>query len=311
MVIREGRFGPYVTDGETNASLRKGDSIEEITAARASELLADRRARGPATGEGPPNHGQEGAGQEGDEERPARASRERDRERGRGTSSPSRAARAPARRPSSGSWLTRWPSAATRSSSRTSRATRRSGPSFAQLLLDPATVSHRADRSAALRRRPGRARGPCRDAGARPRRRRHLTDRYIDSSIAYQGFGRGLDVEEVIRTSRWATGGLLPHLTLVLDLPAEEGLRRARGRSGRADRLEAEAIDFHERVRAGFLQLAKAEPARYAVIAATGAPDQVADAVRGGGLRPARHSAGGGVTASRPHRASRRGVGRA
>jgi dTMP kinase len=66
----------------------------------------------------------------------------------------------------------------------------------------------------------------------------------------------------------------------VLDLPAEDGLRRARGRSGRADRLEAEAIDFHERVRAGFLQLAKNDPARYAVIAATGAPDQVADAVR-------------------------------
>jgi dTMP kinase len=107
-----------------------------------------------------------------------------------------------------------------------------------------------------------------------------LCDRYIDSSIAYQGFARGLDIEEVTRTSRWATGGLLPQLTLVLDLPAEDGLRRARGRSGRADRLEAEAIDFHERVRAGFLELAKADPARYAVIAATGAPDQVADAVR-------------------------------
>ena len=97
-----------------------------------------------------------------------------------------------------------------------------------------------------------------------------ITDRYIDSSIAYQGFGRGLDIEEVIRISRWATGGLLPHLTLVLDLLAEDGLRRARGRSGRADRLEAEAIDFHERVRAGFLQLAKADPERYAVIDATG-----------------------------------------
>jgi dTMP kinase len=107
-----------------------------------------------------------------------------------------------------------------------------------------------------------------------------VTDRYIDSSIAYQGFGRGLDVEEVIRASRWATGGLLPDLTLVLDLPVDEGLRRARGRSGRADRLEAEALDFHERVRAGFLQLAAADPGRYAVIAATGAPDQVADGVR-------------------------------
>ncbi len=107
-----------------------------------------------------------------------------------------------------------------------------------------------------------------------------ISDRYIDSSIAYQGFGRGLDLEEVIRTSRWATGGLLPDLTLVLDLPVEEGLRRARGRSGRADRLEAEALDFHERVRAGFLELAKAEPQRYAVIAATGAPDQVAEPIR-------------------------------
>ncbi len=107
-----------------------------------------------------------------------------------------------------------------------------------------------------------------------------ISDRYVDSSIAYQGFGRGLDLEEVVRTSRWATAGLLPHLTLVLDLPAELGLRRARGRSGRADRLEAEALDFHERVRAGFLQLAANEPARYAVIAATGAPDQVADVVR-------------------------------
>ena len=81
---------------------------------------------------------------------------------------------------------------------------------------------------------------------------------------------------------------MLPDLTLVLDLPVEEGLRRARGRSGRADRLEAEALDFHERVRAGFLQLAADEPARYAVIAATGAPDQVADGGAGGGLRAAR-----------------------
>jgi dTMP kinase len=107
-----------------------------------------------------------------------------------------------------------------------------------------------------------------------------ITDRYMDSSISYQGFGRGLDLEEVVRTSRWATGGLLPHLTLVLDLPVELGLRRARGRSGRGDRLEAEAFDFHERVRAGFLQLAKADPARYAVIDAAGAPDQVASAVQ-------------------------------
>lgn len=153
------------------------------------------------------------------------------------------------------------------------------GAQLRRLLLDPATVVtaqteallYAADRAEHVAHvvMPGLARGAV-----------VLTDRYIDSSIAYQGFGRGLDIEEVIRTSRWATGGLLPHLTLVLDLPARDGLRRARGRSGRADRLEAEAIDFHERVRTGFLQLAEADPARYAVIAATGAPDQVADAVR-------------------------------
>ncbi len=153
------------------------------------------------------------------------------------------------------------------------------GAQLRRLLLDPATVVtaqteallYAADRAEHVAHvvMPALTRGAI-----------VLTDRYIDSSIAYQGFGRGLDVEEVIRTSRWATGGLLPHLTLVLDLPAEDGLRRARGRSGRADRLEAEAIDFHERVRAGFLQLAKAEPGRYGVIDASGAPDQVADAVR-------------------------------
>jgi dTMP kinase len=153
------------------------------------------------------------------------------------------------------------------------------GAKLRQLLLDPATVVtaqteallYAADRAEHVAHvvTPALTRGAV-----------VLTDRYIDSSIAYQGFGRELEIEEVIRASRWATGGLLPHLTLVLDLPAEDGLRRARGRSGRADRLEAEAIDFHERVRTGFLHLAKADPQRYAVIAATGAPDQVADAVR-------------------------------
>ena len=107
-----------------------------------------------------------------------------------------------------------------------------------------------------------------------------LCDRYLDSSIAYQGYGRGLDIDVVTRTSLWATGGLVPDLTLLLDLPPEDGLRRARGRGGRADRLEAEAMEFHTRVRAGFLALAQAAPARYAVIDASGAPDQVADAVR-------------------------------
>jgi dTMP kinase len=106
-----------------------------------------------------------------------------------------------------------------------------------------------------------------------------ISDRYLDSSIAYQGYARGLDIDVITGTSLWATGGLLPDLTLLLDLDPEVGLRRARGRSGRLDRLEAEALDFHKRVREGFLTLANAAPSRYAVVDAGLAPDQVADAV--------------------------------
>jgi dTMP kinase len=153
------------------------------------------------------------------------------------------------------------------------------GARLREVLLDPATVItaqteallYAADRAEHVAHvvAPALARGAI-----------VITDRYLDSSIAYQGYGRGLDIAEVKRASHWATGGLVPHLTLLLDLPAEDGLRRARGRGGRADRLEAEALDFHKRVRAGFLELARADPARYAVIAAAGAPDQVADGVR-------------------------------
>jgi dTMP kinase len=106
-----------------------------------------------------------------------------------------------------------------------------------------------------------------------------ITDRYLDSSIAYQGYARGLDIDVITQTSLWATGGLLPDLTFVLDLDPEVGLRRARGRGGRLDRLEAEALDFHTRVREGFLTLAAADPNRYAIVDASGAPDQVADGV--------------------------------
>lgn len=93
-----------------------------------------------------------------------------------------------------------------------------------------------------------------------------ITDRYTDSSLAYQGTGRGLRGSDVAQLNRWATGGRVPDLTIVLDMPPEAGLgRRARS----ADRLEAEPLDFHRRVRAGFLGLARAEPSRYLVVDAT------------------------------------------
>lgn len=106
-----------------------------------------------------------------------------------------------------------------------------------------------------------------------------VTDRYVDSSLAYQGAGRTIPLEEVLALSRWATGGLVPDLTVLLDLPPEVGLARARGRST-ADRLEAESLAFHERVRATFLDLAAAEPRRYLVLDAQQTPDELSAAVR-------------------------------
>ncbi|MBI3126225.1 MAG: dTMP kinase [Candidatus Tectomicrobia bacterium] len=92
-----------------------------------------------------------------------------------------------------------------------------------------------------------------------------LCDRFFDSTTAYQAFGRGLDGERVRALNAWAAGGLAPDLTFLFDLPVEEGLRRARGR-GPGDRLEREALEFHERVRRGFLALVEREAGRFRVI---------------------------------------------
>ena len=89
-----------------------------------------------------------------------------------------------------------------------------------------------------------------------------ISDRYFDSSIAYQGAGRVLEPGEVARISRWATESLYPTLTLIIDLPAEVGLARLQ----RKDRLESQPIDFHERVRQEFLQLSLLDPERYCVV---------------------------------------------
>jgi dTMP kinase len=102
-----------------------------------------------------------------------------------------------------------------------------------------------------------------------------LTDRYVDSSLAYQGVGRKLSIDEIRRISRWATQGLIPDLTILLDMPVEAGLARARG-EGDGDKLEAESLEFHRQVRRAFLQLAEAEPRRYCVIDASRPVDVVA-----------------------------------
>ncbi len=99
-----------------------------------------------------------------------------------------------------------------------------------------------------------------------------ITDRYVDSSLAYQGAGRNLPVEEIARFNWWATGGRVPDLTILLDMDPIAGLQR---RTRSADRLEAEPAEFHQRVRAGFLALARAEPARYLVLDADRPPEEI------------------------------------
>jgi dTMP kinase len=104
-----------------------------------------------------------------------------------------------------------------------------------------------------------------------------LTDRYLDSSVAYQGAARELGHDEVRELSTWAVEGLVPELTVLLDVPA--GVGRSR-RGDVHDRLEREADDFHDRVRQGFLDLAAREPARYLVLDATLPADRLAELVR-------------------------------
>jgi dTMP kinase len=92
-----------------------------------------------------------------------------------------------------------------------------------------------------------------------------ISDRYADSSRAYQGIGRGLDPERLEAALLLATGGLAPDLTLLIDLPVEVGLGRVRAR-GQSDRLESEALEFHERVRQGYLAIAARAPERFLVL---------------------------------------------
>ncbi|MGP3919956.1 dTMP kinase [Nonomuraea sp. 10N515B] len=93
-----------------------------------------------------------------------------------------------------------------------------------------------------------------------------ITDRYVDSSLAYQGAGRALDPKDVSKINAWATGGLVPHLTVLIDTPPKLGLTRL---GGAVDRIEAEPLEFHERVRKEFRALAAAAPERYLVVDGT------------------------------------------
>jgi dTMP kinase len=98
-----------------------------------------------------------------------------------------------------------------------------------------------------------------------------ITDRYFDSSVAYQGAGRVLLPAEVARISRWATESLTPTLTIIMDLPAEIGLSRLDS----TDRLESEPLAFHERVRQEYLNLANTDPERFMIVDASLSIEQI------------------------------------
>jgi len=104
-----------------------------------------------------------------------------------------------------------------------------------------------------------------------------LCDRFYDSSTAYQGYGRGLPIDEVTQLNTAATGGLVPDRTLVLDIGPELGIARATTHG--ADRLEGEDRTFHDAVREGFLAIASAEPQRVRVLDATGTVEEVAEKI--------------------------------
>ncbi|MEU3963608.1 dTMP kinase [Streptomyces buecherae] len=151
------------------------------------------------------------------------------------------------------------------------------GKRLRSILLDVASagLSHRAE---ALLYAADRAEHV--DSVVRPALERGavvISDRYIDSSVAYQGAGRDLSPTEIARISRWATDGLVPHLTVLLDVSPEAARERF---TEAPDRLESEPAEFHQRVRAGFLTLAAAAPARYLVVDASQEPEAVSTVVR-------------------------------
>jgi dTMP kinase len=153
------------------------------------------------------------------------------------------------------------------------------------VLLDPSVVALDA-RAEALLMAADRAEhiasvvGPALALG-----RTVVSDRSAWSSLAYQGYGRGLDLEELRRLSDWATGGRWPDLAVLVDVPAEDAAARLAASGRPADRLEAEGDGFHRRVRDGFRALAAASPERWAVVDGLGSEELVADrilaAVRG------------------------------
>lgn len=150
------------------------------------------------------------------------------------------------------------------------------GQQLRQIVLDPAT-GELSDRTEALLYAADKAEHiDTVIAPALAQGRVVITDRYVDSTLAYQGAGRALVPDELEYVARWATGDLRPHVTVLLDLEPAAGLSRLAGR----DRIEGESVEFHQRVRAAFVGLAEADPEHYLVLDARAPVEEIAAAVR-------------------------------
>ncbi len=112
-----------------------------------------------------------------------------------------------------------------------------------------------------------------------------LSDRYADSTIAYQGYGHQQDLEQVKALVKYATGGLMPDLTVLLDIDVEAGLKRKTQNGAEWNRLDAYTVEFHQRVRQGYLAMVKAEPGRWVLIDASPAWDAVQKELRSAVLK--------------------------
>lgn len=158
------------------------------------------------------------------------------------------------------------------------------GDRIRAILLDPASVEMRPEAEVLLF---SAARAQIVAQIVRPHLERAgvvICDRYADSTLAYQGYGRRLDLATLRTITRFATGGLVPDLTVYLDVDVETGLRRKRqdadGDSSQWNRMEAETLAYHQRVREGYLCMAAEEPQRWLVVDATDSVDDVQQAVR-------------------------------